>query len=219
MLYTNTSNTDEIRRQKHGGSQISHVLFFVRIIGQTIALVTLVAVVLFSGTPPPNSVASTAFPSEYSQHFPAYLANDEEVDECGVVFHEISSIKLVSETADLPLTLVNTCYYDIAVDIDATSDDSRRLAVEPMRNVLLKANYSSTISLPVHAKANGEIGLKVQFSSTLNGEYVNWGQFSIEIYSARYIGLAFSIAFCFVVVVLLGGGAYRMYRRSRTSGT
>jgi hypothetical protein len=117
-------------------------------------------------------------------------------------------VQLVSEVAQIPVTINNPLTYDVSVRVEAFSDDPQFIVYSP--GIVTIERFSELkLPLDVKAKANGRFILTVQMSA-LNYEYP---PMQFEVNSRRNIGEGITYAVYVAIVLLIVLGIYRTTKK------
>jgi hypothetical protein len=135
-------------------------------------------------------------------------------DKCEVKAHEISSVQLMTQTAEIPLTIENTCSHVMKVLVYMQSEEFNRLEAQSPVEAELAPNSTNVVNVSVDAKSNGDIDVEVV---VLQGETV-WNNWKLTVHSYRDVGNTVTIVFIILVAILLLGGIWRTVRRVQGKG-
>ncbi|MCU1546669.1 MAG: hypothetical protein JWP30_1769 [Homoserinimonas sp.] len=82
-----------------------------------------------------------------------------------VEISESSTINLLSDTGDLPITVSNELDYPVTVYVSVSSETGIVVVLEPRVPIIVEANSQGRVLVPVQSVANGEATLAVSLSS------------------------------------------------------
>ncbi|WP_146181304.1 DUF6049 family protein [Salinibacterium hongtaonis] len=161
------------------------------------------------------ALASTAWvdsTSDWPAEVSAYVDGSTEILESVQVL-ESSTINLLSETGDLPVTVSNALPYPVTVYVTVTSNTAILDVLEGRVAVTVEGGSQSRAAIPVQSIANGTASLVVTLSSVTNVPI------SSPTYMTTNVQAGWDTAFTTIVAVLVLlmfiGGIIRTVRRRR----
>lgn len=137
-------------------------------------------------------------------------------ENCTISAHKIEDINLIAETAEIPITISNTCKNMIKVKLSMVSLNSSVLDVQEDVYSQIPDNSSVQVNIPVIAKANGDLKFTIAIvadQTLLENQEMDTSQWTITIHSSRDIGNAITVFFYLLVGFLILGGIYRTVKR------
>lgn len=142
----------------------------------------------------------------------AYIERSNEILDSVQVL-ESSTINLLSETGDLPVTVSNALPYPVTVYVTVTSNTAILDVLESRVPVTVEGGSQSRVAVPVQSIANGTASLVVTLSSVTN----------VPISSPTFVttnvqagwDTAFTTIVAILVLLMFIGGIIRTVRRRR----